>query len=321
MRCPSRSPSVLLVPLLASLAPCAAGEPPPRQPAAEPPRVEVGRTAAFVNHTVSSRSIALNEPLRIEFTTMARQLPEVDIAASVRAAIDVGGASTWVLIDQPLVVENEKSRTVSVTIALQPRMAGSLDLPQIPLTWLKGNALAAFGKVEVAESISVAGQQRPLPAEVQGVARVPWGGGFAEWRDRVPGAVAGLKDGAETLTTPQGLELRFMAGRLAEATMLARGLTMETAQRSFAERWGVPRGTPRQQTWLIGWTRITATPAESGGVILRFADDKQIARIAQVRFDAEVVSVLTGNDPLPQPKDMAAEFGKLKTAATAAPPR
>ena len=46
-----------------------------------------GRATGFVNHTVSARSIALNEPVRVEFITMGRQVDGVDPAMAVRSAL------------------------------------------------------------------------------------------------------------------------------------------------------------------------------------------------------------------------------------------
>src|SRR3954464_4082068 len=89
--------------------------------------------AITVNARVSpaSKEIALNQPLRIEFVTMPRQIENVDVAAAVANAVALGGGSTWRMLGRPVVSEHEKTHTISVSFALLPRESGERALPQI----------------------------------------------------------------------------------------------------------------------------------------------------------------------------------------------
>src|SRR4051812_37833696 len=55
-----------------------------------------------VNSHVSNRQIALNQPVRIEFTTLPRQVDNVDIANVVANSLLVN--SSWRLLGRPSVV-------------------------------------------------------------------------------------------------------------------------------------------------------------------------------------------------------------------------
>jgi hypothetical protein len=271
----------------------------------------------FVNSTVSSRTISLNEPLRVEFTTMARQLPEIDIPGQVRAAITVGAARSWRLVGAPLVTEHEKTRTVQIAVALLPRTTGALDLPTIPLTWLKSSGVAGFGQVTVSEDILVGSERKALPAELTGVAKVPWGAAWSEWKDRLPGATTGAGNGASWIRTDRGVELRFTGGELGEATLPAPGLTLDAARASFLTRWGAPhQETPTTLTWWLGWTRITATAGDGATTVLLVREDHAAKQDAR-RVETGVFDALEGSGTPVAPAgiDPAKEFERLRSAS------
>lgn len=274
----------------------------------------------FVNSTVSSRTIALNEPVRVEFTTMARQMPEIDIPGQVRNAISVGAVGSWRLVGSPLVTEHEKTRTVMVTFALLPRSTGPLDLPSIPLTWLKAAGTAGFGQVTVSENIVVGSERRPLPAELAGVAKVPWGSIWSDWKDKLPGSTSGAAQGTSWLRTDRGVELRFTGGELGEATLPVPGLTLDTARASFLTRWGAPhQETPASLVWFLGWTRITATANDTGVTVTLVREDHAAKQDAR-KVDAGVFSALEGGTTVTTGAisiDPAKEFERLKSASAA----
>ena len=63
------------------------------------------RPSLISNVKLSSSKIALNEVVRIEFTTMQREVENVDIASSVANALRLGAGSNWLLIGKPVVTE------------------------------------------------------------------------------------------------------------------------------------------------------------------------------------------------------------------------
>ena len=224
------------------------------------------KAAVFVNHKVAARKIAVNQPARLEFTTMPRQIEGIDIVAAVTNGVALAGASTWRLVGKPLVNESDKTKTVTITLSLLPRATGDLALPSFPMTWLSGEPRPDFGIVSVTQTIAVAGETKALPPEYDGVAGFLWG---AKQEDLIGSQIPAKtvsQQGERTVARISGsLELGFRAGELADATLLASGLTLDQARVSFCDRWGLPLSeTEGALTWVIGWTRITASPAFDG---------------------------------------------------------
>lgn len=251
--------------------------------------------AAFVNHKVSSRKVSVNQPVRLEFTTMPRQIEGIDVAAAVTNGIALAGAATWRLSGKPTVSEAEKTKTLTVMVTLLPRTAGDLALPAIPLTWLSGEPRPDFGVISVSQTIAIAGEAKPLPPEYDGVGGFLWGAKQEELVGKEIPAAAVSTQGERTVARVSGsLELGFRAGELADATLLASGLTLEQARASFCERWGLPTSEDAMaMTWILGWTRITAVPSADGVKIDLLREDLQ-AKQAAGQVKARVFNLLEG---------------------------
>ena len=226
---------------------------------------------AFVNHKVSSRKISVNQPVRLEFTTMPRQVDGVDIAAVVINGITMAGGTTWRLNGKPSVNEDAKTKTITVAVTLYPRTTGDLSLPAIPLSWLSRDTPANFGQVTVTQSLTISGETRSLPKEYDGVGGFLWGARLEDLVGSQIPATAVSVQGDKTVAKISGsLELGFRSGELADATLLASGITLEQSRASFCERWGLPASdVDGTLTWIFGWTRITASalnePAKADG--------------------------------------------------------
>jgi hypothetical protein len=264
--------------------------------------------------------------------TTPRQIENIDIAAAVANAITLSG-TPWRMLGRPLVSEHEKTHTITVSIALLTRQPGRQPLPQIPLTWLQGDSYAEFGPAKVSDKIAVGGEELDLPKECVGVAGFIWGSKIAELKTtRIPDNLV-VDEGTRIVAKPQpGLELIFRGGELAEASVAAPGLTLDQARDSFFTRWGLPQleeaagEHPAAITWIIGWTRITATQgAGDAGVRLTLVREDIESRQSQERVKGAVFDVLEGaNVKLPaeteeqakeRRKREAEEFLKAQQAA------
>jgi hypothetical protein len=264
---------------------------------------EVGKNT-FVNSTVSDRTIALNQPVRVEFTTLPRQveITDAEIARRITDAVGHGSAASWRLLGAPMVVI-DKQKTVTVTLQLLPRLApgtegGPLLLPEVPLPWLAGTQSAAFGQVEVKNRILVNGELRPLPSEITQVGGFTWGAKFDDLRPQL--ADVKVEGGRTTARPLPGMELEFRGGELCAAQLLAANLDLERARAAFIERWGGPHreefGEQPSMTWHLGWTRITATPA-TGGVRVALAREDAESRLAKQSIQDAVFGPLDGKKP------------------------
>jgi hypothetical protein len=283
----------------------------------------------FITARVSAKEICLNESIRVEFTTLPRDLEAVDVAKSVANSLRLSAATTWRLVGEPQVAEvlrttaptraeaekgdkdkdkpvRERPKPITVVFHLLPRSSGDLTLPDIPITWLQGNTVARFETVAVKPNLLVAGKLSDLPKEVTGVGGFAWSTTLDEMRTRV-GAEKFRKDGNRTLITPQpNLTLIYAAGILGEATLRAPALTLEQARNSFLQRWGVPLQEDAQSlTWIIGWTHITAKPDADGITIALVREDAQ-AKLANAQVTSDVFGVLDG------PRDTPAESAERK---------
>lgn len=265
---------------------------------ANPPR-------AGINSRVSQRTIALNQPVRVEFSTLPRQMEGVDVKLAVARALDASRlAGRWRLLGEPSVVEHEKTRVVSVSYHLLPRQTGSeIMLPKMPLSWLSGEQVAEFGLVAVTPTIQIGNEAKDLPNEVTGVGGFLWGGSIDEARSRLkPEQIAAR--GTEVVATAQpGLDLIYRGGALAEATLTVSGMPLDRARDSFLGRWGMPQVEKDHEiAWILGWTSIVARPSadRSGTVITLRREDIQAA-IDQSTVTTRVFDVLDGSAARPAP--------------------
>ncbi len=274
--------------------------------------------AAFVNSSVSSRTVAFNQAVRVEFTTLPKQIDGVDIVASVANALAIGSGNHWRPLGPPVVTELSKPRPapkpavdgepvtplkaevpmpkpINVVFVLLPRASGDVALPRIPLTWLQGDQLADFGSVTVKREIQVAGQVRDLPKECTGVAGFAWGSKLPELvtAGKLSESQLDRSNPAQLVARPQpGLELLFKADELAAATITTPGLTIDRARISFLDRWGLPQvDTAQGVTWFLGWTRITATTVGDTVKIDLVREDVQ-ARLDSGQVQSGVFTVL-----------------------------
>ncbi len=262
--------------------------------------------ASLANSRVSNRNLALNQPVRVDFTTLPRQIEGVDIASAVTNALAVGSAGDqWRLIGPVKVTEHEKTRTLLIAFALAPRRTGEFSLPAIPVTWLANEQVVEMGLVTVADRIAVGTEQRPLPKEIDGVAGFAWGIPLEEAAPRL-GKTERVGD-AVVAHPAQGLSLKFRGGMLCEATLDVASLTLDRARDSFLERWGAPQlddtdatGETRSLTWILGWTSIVAQPATTGITLTLVREDLQ-ERLARRQVAGSVFDVLEGPDVTPEP--------------------
>ena len=262
---------------------------------------------AFANFKVSSRTIALNQAVHVDFTTLPRQVEGVDIAKVVRQALEASRLNGhWRHLGAATVAEDAKTRTIKVGFDLLPRKVGELPLPTIPLAWVGDNQIAEFGLVAVAPQLQIGGSTADLPNEVTGIAGHLWGERLADAENRL-GRTAFTQTADAIVASPiPGLELRYREGSLGEAVLTTSGLTLGRARDSFLARWGAPQEDGGQSlTWILGWTRITATPTEDGtGTRLHFVREDIQAILDRSRVGREVFNILDGARP---PADPAAQ--------------
>ena len=253
------------------------------------------KSAIFVNHRVSARKLSVNQAVRLEFTSMPRQIEGIDVAAAVANGIALTGGQTWRLTGKPLVTESEKTKTITVVVSLLPRTTGDIALPSVPLTWLTGEPRPDFGTVSVSQTIAIAGETKPLPPEYDSVGGLLWGSREEDLVGKQIPATAVTTQGERTSAKLSGsLEVGFRGGQLADGTLLASGLTLEQARASFCDRWGLPSAEDATSlTWVLGWTRITATPSADGVKIELLREDIQ-AKQAAGQVKARVFNLLEG---------------------------
>jgi hypothetical protein len=281
---------------LASVILCAgaitAAEPGPSLLADDTPRQA---KPVFVNHKVSSRTVALNQPVRLEFITVPRQIEGVDIAAVVANGINLASGSVWKLLGKPSVVEHEKLKTVTISVTLLPRTTGELRLPQFGMSWLSGDPLPDFGVVAVGNSISIGGETKRLPNEYEGLGGFPWGATLAELRPQLPkDAVVDGDDDQAIIRLASGLELRVLSGQLAEGSLSVAGMTIDQARGEFLSRWGLPLSEQDGRLlWSIGWLRLSVS-ASGDGLKLDFVREDQRLRQSATKVRSQVFNALEG---------------------------
>lgn len=260
--------------------------------------ISADRVPTFVNQKVSSRQIALNELVRIEFTTIPKQIDAVDPQASIEGGLALAASTKWSLIGRPTVILDEKTKLVRCIIALMPRQPGELELPTIPVRWLSGDLIVEFGSVKVDAAVAIGTERKELPREVQSVAGFAWATSRAELEKVILKEKFAEVDGLTVANPFPDLQLVLRADQLAEARLTTRGVTLAQAKDSFLSRWGLPMQDGEQSlVWLIGWTRITAVPTE-GGVRLTFVREDVLARAIRAEVNARVFTLL---DPVAPP--------------------
>jgi hypothetical protein len=251
------------------------------------------KPTTFVNHQVSARRIGVNQPVRLEFTTMPRQVDGVDVAAAVTNGVALAAGNSWRLLGKPVVKESEKTRTISVSLTLLPRVTGDLELPRLPLSWLTGEPRPQFGLVTVAQHIAIGGETRPLPGEFDGVGGFLWGDRLDDVKTKT-GAQATVQGERTLVKVSSGLTLIFRQGELCEAAVVATGLTLDDARASFLERWGLPLAEDTDGlSWILGWTRITAAAGPEGTLVAITREDLA-ARQAAAQVKGRVFQLLDG---------------------------
>ena len=258
-----------------------------------------------VNSRVSQRTIALNQPVRVEFSTLPRQVEGVDVKLAVNRALDASRlAGKWRLLGEPAVTEHEKTRVVSVSYSLLPRQTGSeTALPKVPLTWLAGEQVAEFGLVAITPTIQIGNESKDLPKEVTGVGGFLWGGSITEANARLKPEQIVARGGEVVANAQPGLDLVYRGGALAEAVLTVSGMPLEPARDSFLGRWGMPQVEKADEiAWILGWTSITAKPSadRSGTVITLRREDIQAA-LDQSTVTTRVFDVLDGSTARPAP--------------------
>jgi hypothetical protein len=263
-----------------------------------------------LNVRVSSRQVALNQPVRVEFVTSPRELPNIDIPQVVTDAISITAHDTWRLIGKPVVVEHDRIHTVEITFTVLPRMSGSVALPQIPETWMRNNQIAGLGLVQVAEKIQVGNDQLDLPNFCTGVAGYAWGTKLSEVKTvRIADNLIETKGDAAIARPQSGLELEFRNNELVAATIQAPGLSLDQARQSFFSHWGQPQiEEAAQVTWIVGWTRIMASEGIGGpgNIQLTVTREDIQDHLNQAKVKDAVFDLLDGPAPSRQALDDAA---------------
>ena len=271
----------------------------------------------FNNAKVSSKRVCLNEAVRVEFTTMPRDVENIDIAAAVANAVRLGGADTWRLVGKPTISEQlgsvsgsaptsdpakpvkERPKPITVVFSVLPRKAGDLVLPDVPVTWIQGNLVARFDTVVVAGQVMVGGTAKELPKEIYGVAGYTWKTTLDSLKDKFALDQLTTANGNTLVKAQKNLNLIFSNGALSEAKLFAPGLGLDQARASFLERWGVPQEeNANELTWVLGWTRITVNPFNSAGgttgIQIALAREDIQADQAKTQVKTEIFGVLEG---------------------------
>lgn len=261
--------------------------------AAEPPTST--KPIAISNARVTPPEIVLNQPVRLEFTTMPRQIDGIDIPTAVTNTLMLAGGEDWRLLGKPTVDEtSSKSKAVQVVVTLLPRRAGKHPIPDIPITWLQGSYVAHVEPVVVQDRIQVAGALREAPKELTSIGDWPWGMTVAAAKARTSSAqFEELKDRIR-LKAGEGLVLDFVEQRLGQATMTVPELDLEGSRTEYLKRWGLPHDEAAGQLrWVLGWTVITAGAGEGGkGVVLTFQREDILGELARSLVKTKVFDIL-----------------------------
>lgn len=291
---------------------------------------------ATINHRVSARDVALNEPVRVEFVTMPRQVEGVDIAVAVGQDLE-GARAVWRVLAPPAIAEHEKTKTLTISFSVLAREPGEHDLPLVRIPWLHGGITAGFGGVKVRPVLRAGSVEKELPKEIHGVAGYPWGVALSEARARVP-ADAVAVEGDRTIVRPsKNLELIFRDGVLAEAALLTPTLALPQAREAFLDRWGTPQldgmlagKSDPGLLWVVGWTEVAARPwspqagGAASGIRITITRADISAKLDQRVIERQVFDVLEGGGaakPAPATPEQQAADRKDKAADELKRPR
>lgn len=250
---------------------------------------------------VSAREIALNDSIRISFTTGRPQLPEVDRSATVRNALALRSVQdSWRVIGEPVLEQHERALDVTVIIRLAPRLPGRLNLPQIPVAWMLGEHVVNLGAVTVRPEIRVGGDSRPLPVELTSIAGFTWGMTLDKLRSQLPAEA--IDPGPPPRIQPRdGLHLQLVGGQLARATLSTEGLEKVQARSSLVDRWGHPSHECDERIeWHVGWLHIVMT-AVNGVLKLEFQHGRIQAEGLRAEIQRQVFGAL--EEDLRQPEE------------------
>ena len=268
----------------------------------------------FINAKISSKRICLNEAVRVEFTTMPRDIENIDIASAVANAVRLGGADHWRLLGKPTISEQlgnvgaasadptkpvkERPKPITVVFSLLPRKAGDLVLPDVPVTWIQGSTVARFDTIVVSAQVMVGGTAKEMPKEVYGVAGYTWGTTLDSLKDKFTAEQLTSANGSTAVKAQKNLTLIFTNGTLAEAKLFAPGLALDQARTSFLERWGIPHEeNANELTWLLGWTHIAVNPMNSAGtngIQIHLSREDVQADQAKTQVKNDVFGILEG---------------------------
>ena len=266
----------------------------------------------FFNPRISSRAIALNEMVRVTFSTMPIQVRGVDVEQSVLRSLQAGqDGRNWRLLNAPLITIHEKGNDVEITMELLPRRSGDLALPQLDLPWLEGTHRTNFGSIRVENRVDLApADTAAAPVEVDGIAGFTWGQDIQLVAQRLNQSV---DPQTKNIELSEQLRLNFPAGALAKATLITQGINLRDSRPQLVQRWGTPIRTTISDDggtleWSLGWVWITA---EQDGADLKveIANEQIIQQAADIFLKQQLFA------PLDQ--DQAVKEG---TAAAVAEP-
>ena len=195
-------------------------------------------SGCFFNPQLSSRSIALNEAVLVNFTTMQPQIKSVDIERSLRQSLSVGSVTRDWRLTGIIIVTHEKAGDVQVSLTLLPRRTGPLPLPSIAVDWLEGEHRPSFGSIEVRRALQVASEDADLPLEVRGIAGFPWGMTRAEAATQLQQPE--LARGTGPMQPAPGLELHFEQGTFGKAVLRQTGISTRSRSVPIHQTLGNP---------------------------------------------------------------------------------
>jgi len=253
---------------------------------------------AYVHHRISSRDVALNQPVEVRFTTLKPQVEGVDPQQVITDALTLPRVQRhWRLIGRVKTEVDKKINTLSVRYRLLPRHSGVVSLPVIPIRWLRDNTVSQMGEVRVREGVTLGSELLRPPREMDGVAGIPWGTAYSQIKKEYD-AEGEYEEITDSIVVPAkpGLDLLVRGGILAATRIEAPRLSLEQARASFVERWGDPIDVTGESgdeivTWIVGWIRIQAR-AHDGGTVIYFIHEEMEARLAKRQVEKQVFDLL-----------------------------
>ena len=274
----------------------------------------------FFNPRINSRDIALNEMVRVTFSTMPIQVPGVDVEQSVLRSLQAGkGSRDWRLLNTPLITVHEKGNDVEITLELLPRRSGELPLPAIDLPWLEGTHKTDFGAIRVGYRVDLAeDDSQAAPAEVDGIAGFSWGDDIKVVAQRLNKEIDAQ---TKKISLSDQLQLDFPAGTLARATLITQGVDLRDSRPQLVKRWGTPIRTITagggKLEWSLGWIWITASQ-EGDNLIVSIANERIEQQAADIFLKQQLFAPLDQDQSVKQklPTDEASADAAGETAST-----